>query len=53
MKFKALILIAFAAVITLSFSFAANKNSTEIVAIESSASETSQPFEGFISEDKF
>ena len=57
MKTKALILIAFAAIITLSFSFAASTGTkkipskiTETTSISQSADE---PIGGFIAEDKF
>ena len=53
MKFRALLLIAFAAAVTLSFSFAANENSPKTKSIEVSQQDNAQPFEGFISEDKF
>jgi hypothetical protein len=54
MKTKSLILIAFAAIITLSFSFAASNRSQKISAqTTATTQETKAPFEGFIIEDKF
>ena len=50
MKLKSLILIAFVAIITLSFSFATSSHS-EIS--ENNAEEVNEPIRGFISEDKF
>jgi len=55
MKTKSLILIAFAAIITLSFSFAASNRSEKISAEKTVAQETqynNEPVGGFISEDK-
>ena len=56
MKTKALILIAFAAIITLSFSFAASTRSEKITVKEPATTEVSQragePIGGFIAEDK-
>ena len=56
MKTKALILIAFAAVITLSFSFAASNRSEKIRAKKTTPVQeyqhTNEPIGGFISEDK-
>ena len=57
MKTKALILIAFAAIITLSFSFAASNRSEKISVKETAATQVDQhanePIGGFIAEDKF
>ncbi len=57
MKTKALILIAFAAIITLSFSFAAStgpkKTTGKITETTSISQSTEEPLGGFISEDKF
>ena len=57
MKTKALILIAFAAIITFSFSFAASNASQKISVKESAATQVEQnanePIGGFIAEDKF
>jgi uncharacterized protein YpmB len=53
MKIKALILIAFAAIITLSFSFVANSRSPKISVTETAEQHINEPIEGFISEDKF
>ena len=56
MKTKALILIAFAAIITLSFSFAASNRSEKIAVKESATTQIDQragePIGGFIAEDK-
>ena len=56
MKTKALILIAFAAIITLSFSFAASNRSEKITVKESATTQIDQragePIGGFIAEDK-
>ena len=56
MKTKALILIAFAAIITLSFSFAASNRSEKISAQKTTVAQENQhnnePVGGFISEDK-
>ena len=56
MKTKTLILIAFAAIITLSFSFAAT-NRTEKISVKETATtqidqHNNEPVGGFISEDK-
>ena len=55
MKTKSLILIAFAAIITLSFSFAASNRSEQISVKESASSvqQVNEPIQGFIAEDKF
>ena len=57
MKTKALILIAFAAIITLSFSFAASNRSEKINVKETATIQVDQhanePAGGFIAEDKF
>ena len=57
MKTKALILIAFAAIITLSFSFAASTRSEKIGIKETASTQVEQnanePLGGFIAEDKF
>ena len=57
MKTKALILIAFAAIITLSFSFAASNRSEKISVKETATTQVDQhanePIGGFIAEDKF
>jgi hypothetical protein len=55
MKIKALVLIAFAAIITLSFSFAASNRSEKISVTEtaSSTQQVNEPIQGFIAEDKF
>jgi len=56
MKTKSLILIAFAAIITLSFSFAASNRSEKISAKETTTTQeyqhNNEPVGGFISEDK-
>jgi len=56
MKTKALILIAFAAIITLSFSFAASNRSEKITVKETAKTQIDQragePIGGFIAEDK-
>jgi hypothetical protein len=56
MKTKTLILIAFAAIITLSFSFATTSRSEKVsvkeTAITTSRQQTNEPIGGFISEDK-
>jgi hypothetical protein len=56
MKTKSLILIAFAAIITLSFSFAASNRSETSIAKEAVNTEVNQhanePIGGFIAEDK-
>ena len=56
MKTKALILIAFAAIITLSFSFAASNRSEKITVKETATTQVDQregePIGGFIAEDK-
>jgi len=56
MKTKALILIAFAAIITLSFSFAASNRSEKITVKETATTQIDQragePIGGFIAEDK-
>jgi len=56
MKTKSLILIAFAAIITLSFSFAASNRSEKISAQKTTVAQENQynnePVGGFISEDK-
>ena len=55
MKTKSLILIAFAAIITLSFSFAASNRSEKVVAetITTNVNQNAnEPIGGFISEDK-
>ena len=56
MKTKSLILIAFAAIITLSFSFAASNRSEKISAEKTTVAQETQynnePVGGFISEDK-
>jgi hypothetical protein len=56
MKTKSLILIAFAAIITLSFSFAASNRSEKISAQKTTVAQENQynnePAGGFISEDK-
>ena len=56
MKTKALILIAFAAIITLSFSFAASnrsaKNSAKETVATQSTQQANEPIGGFIAEDK-
>lgn len=51
MKLKSLILIAFVAIITLSFSFATTKGSKATKS--NSVEEVNEPIRGFISEDKF
>lgn len=51
MKLKSLILIAFVAIITLSFSFASSNRPEKID--ESKSEEVNEPIRGFISEDKF
>lgn len=54
MKIKSLILIAFAAIITLSFSFAATSRSAKVITSEpTTAQPTEEPIRGFIAEDKF
>jgi hypothetical protein len=55
MKTKSLILIAFAAIITLSFSFVASNRSEKMNAKETVAAsqEVAEPIEGFVAEDKF
>jgi hypothetical protein len=55
MKIKALILIAFVAIITLSFSFAASDRSSKMSVKETTSldQQVNEPIEGFISEDKF
>ena len=55
MKTRILILIAFVAVITLSFSFAASNRSQKVSAKESTAPTqvTNEPIGGFVTEDKF
>ena len=54
MKTKALLLIAFAAIITLSFSFASTSTSKKVSAKESISSQRiNEPIGGFIAEDKF
>ena len=56
MKTKSLILIAFAAIITLSFSFAASNRSEKITVKETATTQVdqhaSEPIGGFIAEDK-
>lgn len=56
MKTKSLILIAFAAIITLSFSFAASNRSEKITVKETAKTQVehqaSEPLGGFIAEDK-
>ena len=56
MKTKSLILIAFAAIITLSFSFAASNRSEKITVKETATTQVdhqaSEPLGGFIAEDK-
>ena len=56
MKTKTLILIAFAAIITLSFSFAASNRSEKITVKETATTQVDQhagePLGGFIAEDK-
>lgn len=56
MKTKSLILIAFAAIITLSFSFAASNRSQKIsankTAVEAPVQHDNEPVGGFISEDQ-
>ena len=56
MKTKSLILIAFAAIITLSFSFASSNGSKKITVKETAATHVDhkaiEPIGGFISEDK-
>ena len=56
MKTKSLILIAFAAIITLSFSFAASNRSEKITVKETATTQVDQhagePLGGFIAEDK-
>jgi len=51
MKLKSLILIAFVAIITLSFSFATSGNSE--ISKSNATEKVSEPIRGFISEDKF
>jgi hypothetical protein len=57
MKSKILILIAFAAIITFSFSFASSKSSNDIPARSTITSSldnrADEPLGGFITEDKF
>jgi len=54
MKSKILILIVFAAVATLSFSFARSANAPKKVMVETTiSSNLNAPAGGFISEDKF
>jgi hypothetical protein len=57
MKTKSLILIAFAAIITLSFSFAASTRSAKASSKETAGTSIDQhanePIGGFIAEDKF
>ncbi len=54
MKIKSLILIAFAAIITLSFSFAATTRTSKANVKEAAISQqVNEPIQGFISEDKF
>jgi hypothetical protein len=55
MKTKSLILIAFAAIITLSFSFAANRSekiSAQKTTVAQESQHNNEPVGGFISEDK-
>jgi hypothetical protein len=56
MKTKSLILIAFAAIITLSFSFAASNRSEKITVKETATTQVDQsagePLGGFIAEDQ-
>jgi hypothetical protein len=54
MKTKSLILIAFVAIITLSFSFATTTREAKTTKANSaSSSQVNEPIVGFISEDKF
>ena len=56
MKIKSLLLIAFAAIITLSFSFAASNRSEKITVKETATTQIDQragePIGGFVAEDK-
>jgi hypothetical protein len=54
MKTKALILIAFAAIITLSFSFVSTSASNKVTVKQTVATQrVNEPIGGFIAEDKF
>lgn len=53
MKIKALILIAFAAIVTLSFSFVSSSRAPKKSVAETAEQHLNEPISGFISEDKF